>query len=212
MNFEENTIHKNASRPFGYYVINKDDSVISEFSDGPDGQDTVETNFKNVIKENVNELGLLGLGRRIWISTSDGRIHIHNTNTPQIDIELYFDYDSSHDPILISGNKIASYEDIIQFKHMYNDLSISDRQFNGCVTDQFCIGYKYTISTNAGELSLRLLFKLDITKPSEIEVRLSPKFDINGYFFTKVNDNMLVPTKLIIPNGASETVVKTISL
>jgi DNA adenine methylase len=35
MNFEENTIHKNASRPFGYYVINKDDSVISEFSDGP---------------------------------------------------------------------------------------------------------------------------------------------------------------------------------
>jgi hypothetical protein len=211
MNFVNNTIENPNVRPIGYYVINADDTISAEYYESEEGPDTKELNFKDVNKVGAKEIGLIGNGKRIQISTDDGIIKIFN-GTDIFNIEMYMDYDKSHNPILITGRDDKPYSDIIQYKHFYNDLSIANKNFSGITIDKFCVGYKYTIIDKDKELSIRILFRYSIIGTSEIEIRISSKFNIDGYFFTIVNGDMIKPSKLNIEAGNSCTLIKTVTI
>lgn len=186
-------------RPF-MFVVKTSNGDIAEFDD--EGN---EKNFREINKNEAKGLYLIGRGVKFGFDTDNG---IFNILGNLFTVHLAFDSESFQ----LTGVKDETYNDIIQYKGFISEGMASGHVGQAqlaCMTTSFHIGWKKKIVLDENRhIFVKVIFSIIMNKGLQIEVKVSPNFNIGNGCITISNDKQEVKRDIRkLGPGASQSEV-----
>ena len=189
-------------RPFMFVVktVNED---IAEFDD--EGN---EKSFREINKEDAKGLYLIGRGVKIGFNTDNGIFDILGS---LFAVRLAFGSES----VQLTGVEGETYNDIIQYKGFISEGMAAGHvgpAHLACMTTSFHIGWKKKIVLDENRhIFVKVIFAIVINEGMQIEVKVSPNFNIeNGSIIVGNGKQEVERTIRKLGPGASQSEVISI--
>ena len=165
-------------RPF-MFVVKTANGDIAEFDDNGN-----EKSFREINKDEAKGLYLIGRGVKFGFETDNGIFDILGN---LVTVHLAFDSESFQ----LTGIKGETYNDIIQYKGFISEGMAAGHVGHAqlaCMTTSFHIGWKKKIVLDEDRhIFVKVIFSILMNKGLQIEVKVSPNFNIGNGCITVDN-------------------------
>lgn len=168
-------------QPFMWYAEYKDGTFLEEFE-----SETKENNFKDIDKDLLVSFGLCGRNVKLSCNSNTGKFNIVDK-----EVEFYIK-DKSNTLIKLTDIANETYTDVISFKSIYKEFSRTGVPLGDAIIDGYFFGYKHrTTVVNKGDMNFKIIYAVPMGKTMKFGLSFSPKFDLKGNVFMKINGELV---------------------